>query len=135
MNMMSAQELIVKANRAIASAKLLHAAGDSDGACNRAYYAMFDAAKAALFAKASGVDPAIGKTHSGLIAAFGLHLVKTGFVPAEFGRAFNRAHDIRQVADYTGDLIEADQVDGLIVQAAEFVEWIDSRLLQNEAGK
>ena len=48
MNIMSPQELIFKANRAIESAKLLHNAGDIDGACNRAYYAMFDAAKAAL---------------------------------------------------------------------------------------
>ena len=37
-----------KASRAVASAKLLLDAGDVDGACNRAYYAMFDAAHAAL---------------------------------------------------------------------------------------
>jgi uncharacterized protein (UPF0332 family) len=112
MNIMSPQDLILKANRAIESAQLLHNAGDIDGACNRAYYAMFDAAKAALLKTVPGGDPTVGKTHSGLISAFGLHLVKAGLVPAEFGRAFNRAHDIRQVADYTGDLIEADQVDG-----------------------
>ncbi len=35
MNPMSPEELIVKAERAIESAKLLHEAGD--GACNRAY--------------------------------------------------------------------------------------------------
>lgn len=64
MNMMSAQELIVKANRAIASAKLLHAAGDSDGACNRAYYAMFDAAKAAPFHYASALILSIKFLHS-----------------------------------------------------------------------
>ncbi len=46
MNPMSPQDLIIKAERAIESAKLLHEAGDVDGACNRAYYAMFDAAKA-----------------------------------------------------------------------------------------
>lgn len=39
---------MTKASRAIASAKLLLADGDLDGACNRAYYAMFDAARAAL---------------------------------------------------------------------------------------
>lgn len=129
MNIMSPQALILKANRAIESAQLLHNAGDIDGACNRAYYAMFDAAKAALLKTIPGGDPTVGKTHSGLISAFGLHLVKTGLVPAEFGRAFNRAHDIRQVADYTGDLIEADQVDSLITQASAFVEWIDSQVI------
>lgn len=129
MNIISAQDLILKANRAIESAQLLRNAGDIDGACNRAYYAMFDAAKAALLKTVPGGDPTVGKTHSGLISAFGLHLVKTGLVPAEFGRAFNRAHDIRQVADYTGDLIDADQLDSLITQASEFVEWINSQVI------
>lgn len=39
---------MVKAAQAVASAKVLLATGDADGACNRAYYAMFDAARAAL---------------------------------------------------------------------------------------
>lgn len=37
--------LMQKADRALASARLLLDAGDTDGACNRAYYAMFDAAR------------------------------------------------------------------------------------------
>ena len=40
--------LMDKAARAVTSAKLLLDAGDVDGACNRAYYAMFHAAKATL---------------------------------------------------------------------------------------
>lgn len=44
---------MAKAMQAAASAKVLLDAGDTDGACNRAYYAMFDAARAALLA--SGV--------------------------------------------------------------------------------
>jgi uncharacterized protein (UPF0332 family) len=40
--------LMQKAARALDSARLLLDAGDTDGACNRAYYAMFDAARAAL---------------------------------------------------------------------------------------
>ncbi|PRC90986.1 HEPN domain-containing protein [Solimicrobium silvestre] len=129
MSIISPHDLILKANRAIESAQLLRHAGDVDGACNRAYYAMFDAAKAGLLKSVPGIDPTIGKTHSGLISAFGQHLVKTGLVPVEFGRAFNRAHDIRQVADYTGDLIEIAQVESLIQQAIEFVEWISSQIV------
>ncbi len=49
-------------------------------------------------------------------------------MPVEFGRAFNRAHDIRQVADYTGDLIEADDVSWMIQQAADFVELVKADL-------
>jgi uncharacterized protein (UPF0332 family) len=129
MSIMSPKDLILKTNRAIESAQLLLDAGDIDGACNRAYYAMLDAAKAALLKTVPDGDPTVGKTHSGVISAFGLHLVKTGLVPVEFGRAFNRAHDIRQVADYTGDLIEVEQVDSLITQASEFVEWINCQVI------
>jgi len=45
---MTARELMAKAERAAASAKLLLEAGDADGACNRAYYAMVDADWVAL---------------------------------------------------------------------------------------
>jgi uncharacterized protein (UPF0332 family) len=41
-------ELMDKARRAATSARLLLDMGDLDGACSRAYYAMFDAARAAL---------------------------------------------------------------------------------------
>ena len=47
---MRAQDLLAKAIRAAASAKVLLDTGDADGACNRAYDAMYDAARAALLA-------------------------------------------------------------------------------------
>lgn len=112
--------LLDKAERAIASARLLLADDDLDGACNRAYYAMFDAARAALLA-VSRQQPETTKTHSGLIAAFGLHLVKTGRVPHELGRVLNRAHEIRLVADYRGDSVEAADAMELIQHARDFV--------------
>lgn len=126
MSTMSPKSLITKAKRAIESAKLLHQANDVDGACNRAYYAMFDAAKAALLATVPSLDLATTKTHSGLISAFGQHIVKTKLVPIEYGRAFNRAHDIRQIADYTGDVIEPQDVAGLLQQSIDFVDLIEA---------
>lgn len=74
-----------KASRAVASAKLLLESGDVDGACNRAYYAMFDAAKAALLWSGAPVETSVARTHSGLISAFSLHLVKAGLIDVEFG--------------------------------------------------
>jgi len=47
---LNADTLLNKANIALSSAKLLLHSGDADGACNRAYYTMFDAARAALMA-------------------------------------------------------------------------------------
>ena len=72
-----------RAGISIKSARLLLDAGDTDGACNRAYYAMYDTARACL--TWAGIAPERGafKTHHGLIAAFGSHLVKPGIFPEE----------------------------------------------------
>jgi len=96
-------------------------AGDADGACNRAYYAMFDAARAALLASGAPFDPEIARTHSGLISAFSLHLVKTGRVPVELGKTLNRAEELRLVADYKGDPVEAEDAAWAVSQAQTFV--------------
>jgi uncharacterized protein (UPF0332 family) len=45
---LNAEDLLRKENTASSSAKLLLQSGDADGACNRAYYTMFDAANASL---------------------------------------------------------------------------------------
>lgn len=50
----------------------------------------------------------MAKTHSGVISAFSLHLVKTGQLPVELGKALNRAAEIRLVADYTDDEVTMD---------------------------
>ena len=68
---MNALELMTKARRAVASAYKLLEDSDCDGACNRAYYAMFDAARAALIASQAPVPPEIAKTHMGLMNGWG----------------------------------------------------------------
>jgi uncharacterized protein (UPF0332 family) len=47
-NPVAAATYMRKAHRAVEAARLLLANHDTEGACNRAYYAMFDAAHAAL---------------------------------------------------------------------------------------
>jgi len=69
---LNADTLLQKAHTALASAKLLLESGDADGACNRAYYAMFDAARAALMAFQNSDEVLTIKTHSGLISSFSL---------------------------------------------------------------
>ncbi len=95
---MTPDEYLVKATRALASAKLLMTDGDLEGACNRAYYAMFDAAHAALLRLEQSINPAEIKTHRGLIAAFGKYLVKPGLLAAEYGRSLNQVEQIRLLA-------------------------------------
>lgn len=52
-----------KAERALGEAILLLQAEKTEGACNRAYYAMHDAAHAALLATGHETPDAIIKTH------------------------------------------------------------------------
>ncbi len=118
---LTAHALMAKADTACSSAQALLNFGDVDGAANRAYYAMFDAARAALLISGAPVETDIGRTHSGLIGAFGSHLVKNGFVSKDMGRLLNRAHEIRQIADYTGDCVETTDAHELVVQAKTFV--------------
>ncbi|BCU05661.1 HEPN domain-containing protein [Allochromatium tepidum] len=118
---MKAADLMVKAARAVESARLLLDTGDFDGACNRAYYAMFDAARAALLAANIPSAGDIPRSHSGLISAFSLHLVKPGRIPITLGRALNRAEEIRLVADYKGESVDREHATWAVTQAAEFV--------------
>lgn len=115
------ESLMAKAARACASARALLELDDVDGACSRAYYAMFDSARAALLASGAPVQPDIGRTHAGLIAAFGLHLVKSGPVPRDIGRLLKRAEEIRLVADYKGDSVELVDAREMVEQAEAFV--------------
>lgn len=84
---MKAQALMLKAAQACTSAELLLDTGDVDGACNRAYYAMFDAARAALLATGREAD----KTHQGVLLTFSDHLVKNGPLSKEIGRLLKQA--------------------------------------------
>lgn len=118
---MSPADYDEKAIRALASARLLLANGDIEGACNRAYYAMFDAAHAALMRARVNIKPAEIRTHSGLIGAFGKHLVKPGLASAELGRALNQVERIRLLADYTGEAIDAEKAVWAVDQAESFL--------------
>ena len=121
---MNSQDLLDKSERAFESAKLLLDAGDVDGACNRAYYAMFDAARAALLLTNLDIPSETIRTHTGLISAFSLHIVKTGLVPIELGKTLNKAENLRLIADYKGDPIDHEHAEWVVKQAATFLETI-----------
>lgn len=123
---------MAKADRACRSSRVLLDVGDIDGACNRAYYAMFDAARAALLASGAPAGPDIGKTHSGLISAFSNHLIKNGRVSKDMGRLLNRAIEIRLVADYRGDSVELGDAQELVEQAETFVAAMRAELMRED---
>jgi uncharacterized protein (UPF0332 family) len=113
-----------KAERAVSAARILLNADSAEGACNRAYYAMFDAAHAALLAAGVSV-----KTHSGLIGAFGKHLVQSGLIDAQHGRALNRVHHLRQLADYLGDPVTIEDAAESFAHAQAFIAAVKAKFL------
>ncbi len=122
---MNAQDLMAKAVQASVSARLLLNTGDADGACNRAYYAMFDAARAALLV----VGHEVGKTHKGVLNAFSDRLVKNGLLPKETGRLLKHAETFRYMADYEGDPVELSDAQNMVEQAENFVAAIRGNFL------
>lgn len=123
---MNAKFYFEKARVAVHSAQLLLDAGDGDGACNRAYYAMFDAARGALIASGAVPNVLEIKTHAGLIAIFSLHMVKTGLVDIDASKQLNQVQEMRLIADYIGDGIDLEKVQLAINMARAFVEKLDN---------
>jgi uncharacterized protein (UPF0332 family) len=124
------KEIMDKAEKALGSARILLDAGDSDGATNRAYYAMFDAAIPALSWAGVGLAQDQHRTHGGLIGSFGLHLVQTGRLPAELGRALNRVQELRLTADYLAEPVPLEKARWTIEEAIGFVAAVSAVLLQ-----
>jgi uncharacterized protein (UPF0332 family) len=113
-----------RAHQALRSAAALLSMGDLDGAINRAYYAMFHAARAAL--EAEGIEVASRK-HGVLVGLFSQHLVKTSRLPRALGRTFNDAQKLRQVADYGsgGPAPQRADAEQVVKAAEEFVRLVD----------
>lgn len=116
-----------KAQRAVEGARVLLGTADTEGACSRAYYAMFDAAHAVLLALAGDVPEASTKTHHGLISAFGRLLVQTGHVDASLGRSLNQVQHLRQLADYVGDPVTIEDAAWAVAQAEAFVAAMQAK--------
>lgn len=121
---MNVGELLERAQRALESAQLLFNSGDVNGACNRAYYAMFDAARAALLKSEAPAKSETVRTHSGLISAFSLHLVKTGRLSAELGKSLSKVSEIRLIADYSDEDVTIDDASWVLGQASDFLAAI-----------
>jgi uncharacterized protein (UPF0332 family) len=116
---------MIKAHQALRSAQGLIALDDADGACNRAYYAMFDAARAALLVKMGRTEADFAKTHRGLINAFSERLVKDGTLSRDLGRSLKRAEEMRLLADYDGDSVGIADAAVMVSDAKIFISAIE----------
>lgn len=114
-----------KGRTAVRSARLLvdPAVADANGAVNRAYFAMFHAARTALAA----VDPHLGqvKRHATVIGRFGRHMVKDRGLDVQLGRDLSLAFDLRTIADYEPVTIDLGDAAELVGTAEGFVTAVE----------
>lgn len=118
--MITPESLIAKAERAIATAQNNLRDDDPDAAAGRAYYAVFNAARA-LLAGIANVDPETIRTHSDLISRFSEVLVRTGVFDVELSRALALLGKDRAVADYEGRMVSVSNAERDIELGRRFV--------------
>ena len=114
---MSAGGYLEKADQAVRAAKKLLMDEQFEAAANRAYYAMFHAARAALLT----VGDESAKKHARVIGQFGLRFVREGRLPLELGRAINDAQQLRIESDYGPGSPDPEAVRSSVAKAEEFV--------------
>lgn len=109
------------AKRRLHSAEILLKAGEYKDAASRTYYGFFDAASALLLTKGL-----VAKTHSGLIALFNIHFVKTGKIKSQFATLFKRAKEAREEADYEiYKEFSKENVENILKTAKDFIKEIE----------
>jgi uncharacterized protein (UPF0332 family) len=112
-----------RAHRAIKTGHLALEDEDYIAAVNRAYYAIFYAANAMLATK--GLERS---KHSGVIAAFRQHFVKTGQIEAEYSRLYGATMDDRHTGDYSLEELNYEKAQRDLEWAERFVERIEQAL-------
>ncbi len=113
------QELTTKylqsADQSLSDAGFLLQDGRLQAAANRAYYAMFYAAMAAL---AHMKVQQLPRTHRGTINQFGHHCIVNGPIDPRFGTYLRRAQNLRRQSDYQLNVSFADEQVAVTVQNA-----------------
>ncbi len=116
------------------SARLGLEDGDADGAINRAYFAMFNIARAALLC--AGVpEEGLPSEHKELIAALRQYAVQTGQIDRDLAGVLNKAENLRLQADYTGAEIEPPFAAEAVQRAELFVKTIERTFALHAAAK
>lgn len=119
------RKYIDRSRQAVETGKLVLAHEDYITAVNRAYYAIFYAANALLATK--GLERS---KHSGVIAAFRQHFVKTGIIEPEFSDFYGQAMDERHNADYELSTLSFETASENLAHAERFVQRIEKILTE-----
>jgi uncharacterized protein (UPF0332 family) len=107
-----------KARRALESSAALLGKGDFEGSVNRAYYAMFHAARAALASRSIEIR---SRKHGILVGQFSRHFITDGVLPKALGQAINEVQKLRHAGDYEAPVLARQEAEEALVSAREFV--------------
>ena len=111
-----------RARRPQCPARLTLADGDTIGASNRVYYALFDAVRAVLSARKLADLERI-RTYHGISHVFTTSVVKAGLLDNEVALIFRKALELRSDADYGSDIdLDREAVEAAVQQAAAFID-------------
>lgn len=115
-----------KSKSDLEAAKILFQSNLFAQSVNRSYYSIFHAVRAML-----AFDRFDSKKHSGIIAYFNEHYIKTGFIEKEYSVYLMSAERIRTESDYD-DLFVAskDQAEKQIENAKKFIMRISSFIME-----
>lgn len=97
---------------------------------NRLYYAAYNAVSALLIAYGYSAQ-----THSGVTHLFGQHFVKTGIVPADYGRLYHKLFSMRLTGDYDDTYgITEDDIMPYVEPARVFIENVSKLAREQISG-
>ncbi len=112
---------IERAEAMLSDAALLIEARRAASAADRSYYAMLNAAEAAL--AIYGVEPA--RTHKGVLSQFGERLVKPGILEKHLSSELSETHKLRLLATYEAFAqLDQEQAEDIVERARRFVERV-----------
>ena len=110
-----------RAREALSAASLLFQAGHLTAYVNRLYYACFYAVSALLVTRGISTSK-----HGHLRSLLHRDFVKTGLIPTELGRHFDRLFSNRQEGDYADFVVfQAEEVRPWLEETTAFVDFID----------
>ena len=113
------------ADEALDDAEYLLQGGRYKATANRAYYAMFHAAMAAL----TQSDGDLPRTHGGVTNQFGLYYVRTGIIDPELAETLQDTYELRRQSDYELFVsFTEDEIRQAVQNARAFVSAIRSAL-------
>lgn len=113
-----------RAREALNEASLLFQAGHLNAYVNRLYYACFYAVSALLVTREISTSK-----HGHLRSLLHRDFVKTGLIPREYGRHFDRLFNNRQEGDYADFVVfDADEVRPWLGETTMFVDYVDDLL-------